>query len=288
MKLCFDIGGMSVKAAVFDGQEMVNKKDYVYGKAINNVELLEILNNALKEAIEKYPQIDGIGISSAGVIDTETTQVHGRAAIEDIKYINFRRDLETSLPVFAENDAFAAAQSQIAFNKEVEGKNTIVMIIGTGLGGALILDDKLYKGSNLLGGSFGFIAHDINFATLSIGHNTATTGMLIKGHHDRTGELLTGKEIVEGYNKDEQKKISVDKFVEDVAKVVISANAVADAELVLIGGGISQSDLILDLVTKRIDAFLDVVGEPYKRKFAIQRCVYAQDANLYGALALTK
>ncbi|AUF83207.1 ROK family protein [Mesoplasma syrphidae] len=286
MRLCLDIGGMSVKAAVFSGTKIVYRKNVVYGKIIDNVELLKIINNLITEITSLYREISDIGISSPGVIDVATTQVHGFAAITNINKINYRRDLNTDLPIFVENDAYAVGQSQIAFNKKIRDKTALIFIIGSGLGGAMIINNKIHKGATSLGGNFGFIVHNLDLKNPRIGNTTSTTTVLIKNYLEKTGTHLTGKEIVEGYYEDEAKKNAVNDFIDELAINVLTANAIAAADIVLLGGGISQSKLILELLTKKLDNCLNLVGEPYTRKFKVEQCLYAQDANLYGALVL--
>ncbi|WP_026389172.1 ROK family protein [[Acholeplasma] multilocale] len=287
MKLCFDIGGMSLKTVVFEKTEIIHREDFVYGKYLDHLELIEKMNEIISKLTKKY-QIDGIGISSPGVVDVTTTQVMGESGIKNCSKMNYRRDLKTDIRIEVENDAFAAAEAQITYNLDTRDKKTMLFIVGTGLGGSLIIDNKVYKGTNLLAGNFGLIAFDIDLATISIGHLDGSVGSIIRNYNKLTGNEATGKEIMAKYYHDDNAKEVVDRMIKVLAQTIICANAVVDSELVLIGGGISQNDDFIQLLTKRVDGFMNIMGEVYSRKFEIKPCKYAQDANPYGALSLLK
>jgi predicted NBD/HSP70 family sugar kinase len=156
-----DLGGTKIKGVlvnehrrVIDTYRRATEAEEPKDKIIENI--VEVINTLRKNAGDTA-SILGVGVSHPGFC-LPNGKLASTPNIKNLSNVNLQKELEkkTGLKVFTENDAncFALAEQK---NGAAKGcKNVIGVIIGTGVGGGLILDDKLYKGS--LGGA-GEIGH---------------------------------------------------------------------------------------------------------------------------------
>lgn len=285
-KLVFDVGGMSTKVAIFNDMNKLLERDIISYEVddIDNVKLIESMNSMIKKVQEKH-KIECICISMVGLVNTETTQISGDAGIKFVYKINFKRDLNFKGDIFVENDAYCAALCQLHFNKTSNSTNSIVLISGTGIGGAIIVDNKLHKGVNLLGGNAGLMLQKWNEDKYDIAHLCSSTRGLMYKYKELTGILLSGKEIFLLSKTDVNAQKAINFTIENMAQLIINTNSLVDANTVFIGGGISQNNIYMSSLIERVDKLFKHL--PYDRKFKIEKCIFDKDANIFGALSLS-
>ena len=148
-----DIGGTSIKgAAIKDNGEVlsvfslpVNKEDS-QEQTVNN--LIGVLNKYLKDNNYSKDNILGVGIGIPGVIDTKAGVV---SYSNNLRWNNLpiRKMMEdaTHLPIRIINDANAAALGEAKFGAGKKYKDLIMITLGTGVGGGIIIDKKVYEGN---------------------------------------------------------------------------------------------------------------------------------------------
>ena len=102
-------------------------------------------------------EVRGVGVSCGGPLDTKTGVVYAPPNLPDWKAVPVKQILEDALglPVIVENDANATALAEWQFGAGRGTRNLIFMTMGTGIGGGLILDGRLYHGTNDLAGEIG-------------------------------------------------------------------------------------------------------------------------------------
>src|SRR5699024_1216495 len=100
----------------------------------------------------------GIAISAPGAV-TDGGMINGGSAIPYIHGPNIKAMIETrtGLTVHIENDANCVALAEIWKGAAKTKKDVAVVVIGTGIGGALVKDGVIHKGGNLHGGEFGYM-----------------------------------------------------------------------------------------------------------------------------------
>src|SRR5699024_9209694 len=151
-----DIGGTYIKYGI------VSKEGEILKQAkIKTPASLELLTDFLQEQITQYEELIGIAISSPGAVATDGV-IHGASAIPYIHGPNIKELFEkkTGLPVAIENDANCAALAEVWQGSAKNKKDIAVVVIGTGIGGALVKDGMVDKGSNLHAGEFGYMILD--------------------------------------------------------------------------------------------------------------------------------
>lgn len=274
--LVLDIGGTYVKYNIWQDELVEESAKF---KTPNTYELLK---EKIGFLLEDYKQdFDGIAISAPGVYDPNKREISGISAVPYIHHFPIVDDLEKTfnLPVAIENDANCAGLCEKELGAAKEYSNVACLILGTGVGGSLFLNDSLYRGSAYRGGEFGLTKNN-SPKTLS------WVGTIVKvadNYQKITGEKISGEELYELYDKNEPLAVGlIDEMYDALALFIYNLQVTLDLELVVIGGGVSAQEGFAGALTTRVETLLeeegvgDFMGD-------IKSSVYKNDANLIGA-----
>ncbi|UTH92330.1 ROK family protein [Lactobacillus acidophilus] len=274
-----DIGGTTIKIATWKYGKLQDK--HAIDTPENLDSFYQVLTNEVNK-IKKNTPIEGVAISSPGAVNKKTGIIGGSSAIPYIHNFKIVDELEKcfGLPVSIENDANSAALGELAEGSGKGCNSMAFFIIGTGIGGALIMDQKIWHGAHLFGGEFGYMIMGTH--TLS---ELASPVAMANRYNKRTGKKLDGKTVFELADQD-------DPVASDVRQTLIHALAVAiyniqhsfDPEKIVIGGGISNNPKLVSLLNKEIDRLRDDL-DLVTLKPDIVLCTLKSDANLRGAVA---
>ena len=124
----------------------------------------EALIDAIVHALEPYrDQVDGVGVSLPGTVtdDPEGTIARGGALIfmNGVPLAKLIRE-RTGLVCTVENDGKAGVLGEYASGALMGCRSGVVMVLGTGIGGGILIDGKVWKGSHFFAGEFSFIYDD--------------------------------------------------------------------------------------------------------------------------------
>ncbi|QGS52276.1 ROK family protein [Spiroplasma tabanidicola] len=280
--LCFDVGGMSTKVALFENCEIIKRDKIEYGKLINSMELLEKIIFYIENFID-LKSLNNISIASPGVVDVNSGWITGLSAIADNDKINMKKELQKKFnkKVFIENDAKCAALAEINVGNGKKYQNLFLFVIGTGIGGAVIINKKIYKGSKLAAGEFGCVLEKLDKNEFHNGSHYGGMYNLEYKYKNISGKAKSGKEIYNLYAKDELCKNLINEQIFQIAKLIINTNFVLDADAVLVGGAISANDLFIDLLNKKLTELYFLSG--MQKNIVLDRCKFTNDANIIGA-----
>jgi len=168
--LAIDLGGTKVAAAIVgeDGTIIAHSTRPTEAQRGGDWVLNRIKEAAL-EALETskiHPtQLVGVGMGTPGVVDAEKGVMLSEAVnIPDWKGRNLKAELERVLgiPAFIENDANAAGLGEFVFGAGKGAKSLVFVAIGTGIGGAVIINGELIHGASFAAGELGHISIDPN------------------------------------------------------------------------------------------------------------------------------
>jgi glucokinase-like ROK family protein len=158
-----DIGGTAIKSAVVGLDGTVRLPQEVPTRASEGRDtiakgLTVALQNTLNAATQAGVELAGIGIASAGAIDSSNGTVF--AATDNLPGwvgFNIRQHLRAAsqLPVYVENDAQAAALAELRFGAARGLSNFVALTIGTGIGGGIVIDGRLVRGTHGFAGTLG-------------------------------------------------------------------------------------------------------------------------------------
>lgn len=160
MVIGIDLGGMSAKAAVLNGGVLQGKSTVATSKEDTPQETAEKLACLARDAAEKagvgYEEITAIGIGSPGAIDSKTGTVvswtnFGWENVELSRLVSRFSDK----PVFVLNDANAAALGEAKFGAGKNFQDSILVTLGTGVGGGIMIGGKLFEGNKSVGAEIG-------------------------------------------------------------------------------------------------------------------------------------
>lgn len=305
MYIGVDIGGMSIKAGVVteDGKILTkcaiptpcNDED-AFCEA-----MLECIRKAMDEANITANDIMAIGVGSPSAVERESGIL---LEAENIGYkrICARKFLQENLgeiPVFVDNDANCAALGE--YYKSKKSPHFIFITLGTGIGGGIILDGKLFLGSNGAAGELGHLITHAGGRECNCGRHGcwekygSMTGLIQTATERRCemkslgkDEKITGKLIFDLAEKgDEGAKKIVSDWIEEVAIGVVDMINIFQPDEIVIGGAVSaQGDVILlPLVdyAKKHAFCADEIGIP-----EISMSRIGGDAGIIGAAFLGK
>ncbi|MCX7877130.1 MAG: ROK family protein [Ignavibacteria bacterium] len=159
-----DLGGTFIKAGLVDYKGNVIKKYKTVscsqdspGKVISQIE--KCINNLIRK---KSVRINAIGIGAPGIVSDGIVKYPPN--FRNWKEVNLKGKLEKlfSIPVEVDNDANCAGLAEIYFGQGKKYRNFIFLTLGTGIGGAIIIDGKIYRGETNGAGEFGMMTINFN------------------------------------------------------------------------------------------------------------------------------
>jgi glucokinase len=158
-----DFGGTSIKSGlVFDGRIIQRGRTIETRRCGGPDEIVDALVSIVAELRPGAPNVAALGIGLPGVVDSISGVVHELTNVpgwEDIPLRELLRN-RTGLPITIENDANAMAYGEFKSGAAKDGRHVVCVTLGTGVGGALILDGRLYRGAQLGAGEIGHLSID--------------------------------------------------------------------------------------------------------------------------------
>jgi beta-glucoside kinase len=273
-----DIGGTYIKYSLMD-LEFNEEQPCSVPTRKDPEEFIEQLYGIVNEVKDR---ISGIAISMGGFIDPETCGNTDFSVGENFKRYNLKDSLSSysGLPVSVENDSNCAALAEHRLGAGRGCSDLCMITLGTGIGGAIILNNELYRGRNYKAGEFGFsfIGREKSDNT-TVYHAASATSILVKRISAALGQTIDGYYIFENMEHKVVREI-YEEWLEDLAILVGNTAVGLDPEKLLIGGGISaQEQFICDLRNKVYQIFRHL--EEYTK---IEACSMGNNAGKIGAL----
>lgn len=154
-----DMGGTKIAAAPFVNGKLILEEKIIEPTPQNDPQgILSIIANMVSKIQEKY-EVRAVGVSTAGVVDNQGTMIGGCGNIKGWKGTKVKKELEALLrmPVVVENDANCAALAESVVGCAANFNPVLLVIVGTGIGGGLIYEHKVWRGAHFSGGEIGHI-----------------------------------------------------------------------------------------------------------------------------------
>ena len=282
--LSFDIGGSSVKYAVIEKTGKILAK----GKKTTpqeKEEFFRLIENVAASYRRAYT-IEGAGFSFPGAVDDVSGVIGGSSALPYIHDFPIRQELERRLSLSAalENDANCAALGESWLGVGKEHKDLVFLVIGTGIGGAVVKGKRIHHGKHLHGGEFGYMVSDASHRILS---ETGSTRVLAERVADAKGlprEEMDGRKafaLADAGDADALQAVSA--MYEALAMAIYNLQYAIDPEIFVLGGAVSERPGFAEEIGKRVDIILKDVGVARIRPI-IRPAQFGNDANLLGAV----
>ena len=159
-----DLGGTNLKSALLDlkykilRKEVFNTQDFIKKERLIQA-ILDSIHRILKYKNLNTRQILGIGLGLPGPIDVKRGLVHFFPNIAGWKEVNLKNILEKrlGLPVSLDNDANLMSLAEFRMGAAKGSRNAVCLTLGTGVGGGIIIEGRLYRGSTYSAGEIGHL-----------------------------------------------------------------------------------------------------------------------------------
>lgn len=296
--ICFDIGGTFIKYGVInlEGKIIIkNKMKTPIKNCIN--EIPRVLVEKILEFKNIY-NIKACGISTAGQVDNEKGEIiFASNSILDYTGTKLSEIIKekTGLLCFVENDVNSAALAEMWMGAAKGHSTFICLTLGTGIGGAIVIDGKLYRGVK---GSAGEIGHMIiNEEGRECGcknkgcyESYASTSAFIREYEKEANikrNEINGKKLMELVKDGDAIASRVyDEFIHHIVTGLVGITHILDPGLIIIGGGISeQGKPFFDEVNFRLKKS---IMSSYANHTSVVPAELKNDAGIIGACFLTK
>lgn len=263
-----DLGGTKILAGVFTTSLKCVGRSKMSTKAERGPEaVIERIAHCVQDAVDEcdlnLKQVKGVGIGAPGSVDAENGKVMfaGNLGWKDIA---LKKELEKQLqlPVFLQNDCNGCTLGVHEVELEGKPRNMVGIFLGTGIGGGLILDGKMYSGFNRTAGEVGHMVLEVNGPKCGCGNRgcwealASRTALFrqvqeaVKGGQRTVLTEMLGNDLKNLRSGDLRKAIKqgdklVEHIVEEAAKYTGIAVAnlinVVNPEVVVLGGGLMDA-----------------------------------------------
>lgn len=262
-----DLGGTNIAAGIVDDKGSIVKKGSVpTGRTRASEEIIgdmcALVRNLVAEAGIDWAEIRSVGIGSPGAIDREKGVIiyNNNLGFRNVPVRKLLQE-QFGLPVYLENDANCAAIAESQAGAAKGYPHALVITLGTGIGGGIIIDRKLYTGFNGTGGEIGHVVIQMDGEECTCGRKgcweayssaTALIRQTRQAALENPGSMINT--LVEGdLTKisaktafdaarlgDETAKRVVDRYIEMLAEGLGNMINIFQPNVVVIGGGVSK------------------------------------------------
>lgn len=271
MVIAIDLGASNIRIAKVEGGKVRNKKKMRTPK--RKIEILEALCNL----IDSYNHRDVICIGVAGfckdgrVVKTPNMDLNN-VSLERILHKRYR------VPVHVENDAHCSGLAELYFGAARGKKNAVILTLGTGIGGAIIINGKLYTGNSFAGEAGHMILGNKEFEQMASG--TAAKNIAREEGLDINNTYILK---IMADRKSAKARRVFDQIGENLAMGILDICYLLDPQIVILGGGFAQVPYIYKSLYYNFDKY-----DRLHRKIPIIKSNLKDDAGLLGAASLAR
>lgn len=306
-----DLGGTNIAAGVINENfEIVSKAKTKTNLPRSAREICDDMVSVTKGAIEsaglEIDDIESVGIGTPGIANSDSGVIEyscnlGFENVEMEKM--FRQKL--NLPVYIENDANAAAYGEYVAGAAKGAKDAVCITLGTGVGGGIIIDGKIYSGFNYAGAEIGHMVIDVDGPQCTCGRKgcfevfSSATGLvrMTKEAMDRNTDSIMHK-MAEEYGKvsarlafeamrkgDKTAKEVVEKYIKYLAAGITNTINIFQPDILCIGGGVcNEGDPLLEPMKEIVEKEVYTRNSPKNTEIVIAKL--GNNAGLIGAAFL--
>ncbi len=293
-----DLGGTKIECAVieWDGENLAilarerisTEREKGYEHILNQIHKLI---KGISKNLKLKPQIIGIATPGVLVPDTQLMKNSNTLCLNDQP---LKRDLENllDLKIRMANDAncFALAETILGAGKYIKPELCFGVIMGTGVGGGLVVNGKIINGIHGIGGEWGHNileeeGYDCYCGKSGCVEQVLSGTALEQYYHEISGENKSMKEIVKDYRLggNEMANQTMERLFEYFGRAISTIINVMDPQLIVLGGGVGNIDEIYEIGYERIRKYIfnsGIVHTP------IVKPLLGDSAGVFGAALL--
>ncbi len=257
--LAIDVGGTKIYNAI------INEN----GEIISEIEkhstpkTFEEIKQTFIDIIKKNEKdVDVVAFSTCGAVNNQNTEILGSTGNIAKNYPQMPFLELSEKPVFVENDANCAAWAEHEIGASKNCSTSVMITLGTGVGGGIIIDDKLLKGQNGAAGEMHFKMYSDKRRKCTCGSwdcfeiYASGTGLKISAQEMLNNPNVTTYDVMDGVKNNEPKMLEVyHRWENDIANGIIGLANLFDPECVVLSGSLAQfveTDKIEKIVNEEI------------------------------------
>ncbi len=312
MSIGVDIGGTKILAGIVseEGEVVATARRPTPRNDASDV--LELVAEVVNELVAGTPEpLDGVGLGVAGLVDADRSRVYFAPNLR-WSQVPVRTLLEaaTGLPVVVENDGNVAAWGEFRFGAGKDARDLTLVTVGTGIGGGIVLDGRLFRGAHGVAGEIGHVNAVPDGRPCGCGRNgcleqyasgnalVREARLLAAERRSEAGALLAlgdgTPEGVQGLHVTEAAKsgdpVAMEAFTivgTWLGRGLADLAAVLDPEVFVIGGGVSEAGDLL-LASARQTLADKLIGQQNRPAPLVKIAELGNTAGLVGAADLAR
>lgn len=307
-----DLGGTNIVAGVVDENYKIiskasTKTNLPRPEKEIAADMARVSVQAVKKAGLDMNQIEWVGIGTPGIANSEKgiIEYSCNLGFDNTPMVDYIKEY-IDKPVFIENDANAAAYGEYVAGAAKGAKNAVCITLGTGVGGGIIIDGRIYSGSNFAGAEIGHTVIEVDGPECACGRRgcfevfSSATGLIrmTKEAMDNDKDTLMHKITAERNGKvtartsfdamrmgDKTAKAVVDKFIKYLAAGITNTINIFQPDILCIGGGVcNEGDPLLLPVRALVKKEVYTRNSPKNTEIVIAKL--GNDAGIIGAAFL--
>lgn len=281
-----------IRAAITDLDGKILEENKIFLRSVNEIVILDNIKNLVEDLINEKEGIRektlGIGISLPGTVNEDELKLEVAPNFK-LKNLCFK-ELQTyfNIPVYIENEANAGALAESNLGIAKNLNNLIYISITEGIGGGIIINERIYKGKSRRAGEIGHMTIYKGGRQCSCGkkgcfETYASNRALINDYNELCdNRALSIREIIEKYKENDASAIRVmERYLEDLAEGIGNLIFIFNPNYIVIGGEISKYSKIFQ------DKLVEIIfnnNEFYKKEdVEILFSTFGEDSNILGA-----
>ncbi len=284
--LAMDIGGSGIKYAMADESYQLSEAGVLPTQYDTHASFID----AVGSIYDRFAgRVVGIAMSSCGELDPGTGHMFSGGTLTFNNNTNMVDSVTArcGVPVTVENDANCALLAEARLGCLTDCRNAVVLVVGTAVGGAILIDRAVYRGSHFHAGNASFTKVDLtNRASRQLDMVNGVRSLTSR-YAEAVGLAVSEVDGVVFFDRlakgDPAASVALDSFCGSLANYVFNIQTVLDVEAIAIGGGISAQSAFVDKLREKVEESFARATTQLPRP-DIRTCHYFNDANLVGAL----
>lgn len=261
--LAIDVGGTKIYNTIINekGEILTEVEKHHTPKTFNEIKAL------FEEIISKYEkEVDVIAFATCGAVNNSNNAILGSTGNIAKEYPTMDFKSLSKKPVFVENDANAAAWAEHVIGSSKGMPYSVMLTLGTGVGGGIILDNKLYKGKNGAAGEMHFKMRTDKHRKCTCGSYDCFEAYASGTGLKRTAEEISGDldittyDVIENKDRPMMKKI-LETWQNDILEGIIGLANIFDPDVVVLSGSMAE---FVDIEYLEKQANKEIVTTPFK------------------------
>lgn len=276
--LVIDIGGSSVKMAVFEAQRLQASDKFASPSTWQEMQTL--LTTKIDQYLVTY-KIEALSFSVPGIPDQVTGEIKGASSLHYLHGFLFRDFFEKryQMPVYFENDANCACLAEMTLGAARGINHAVFLVIGTGIGGVIVADGQVVTGAHNFAGEFGMMLIDERHEWSELGSAVHMARRFSK----LKNKTYQGHEIFAlAKSGDVDAVAACEQLYHYLALGIYQLQYVIDPQCFILSGGITANPDLLANIKRHLEMILHY-GQRSPLVPQLVKAVFESDANLLGA-----